>query len=234
VAARENILNRIRAAQGRAGAPAPQERAAVVDYIKAHPQGPRPKSDWEPVARFCDRALGLASTLAEAPSLAGVPQAVATYLASNSLPLAAVCWPEFGTLDWQGTGLAVDARAAGESDLVGITGCFCAIAETGTLMLLSGLDTPPGASLLPETHIAVVNVNRIVPGMEEAWTLLRAESGGVMPRAVNFISGPSRTADIEQTVTLGAHGPYRVHIILLGAGTIAASGGEASGRGGTK
>ena len=234
MAARANILNRIRAAQGRGGAPTPQERAAVAGYIKAHPQGPRPKSDWEPVARFRDRALSLASTLAEVPSLDSVPQAVAAYLASNSLPPAAVCWPEFGTLDWQGTGLAVDARAAGESDLVGITGCFCAIAETGTLMLLSGLDTPPGASLLPETHIAVVNVNRIVPGMEEAWTLLRAESGGVMPRAVSFISGPSRTADIEQTVTLGAHGPYRVHIILLGAGTIAASGGEASGRGGTK
>ena len=213
--ARDDILARIRAAQGRVGAQTPQERAAVAGYINAHPQGPRPKSDWEPVARFRDRALGLASTLAEVPSLVGVPQAVATYIASNSLPRAAVCWPEFGTLDWRGAGLAVDARAAGEADLVGITGCFCAIAETGTLMLLSGPDTPPGASLLPETHIAVVNVNRIVPGMEEAWALLRAELGGVMPRAVTFLSGPSRTADIEQTVTLGAHGPYRVHIVLI-------------------
>jgi L-lactate dehydrogenase complex protein LldG len=213
--ARENILNRIRAAQGRAGAPTPQERAAVVDYIDAHPQGPRPNSDWEPVARFRDRALSLASTLDEVLSLADVPQAVATYLATHSLPLAAVCWPDLRTLDWRGAGLAVDARAAAEADLVGITGCFCAVAETGTLMLLSGPDTPPGASLLPETHIAVVNVNRIVPGMEEAWALLRAELGGVMPRAVTFLSGPSRTADIEQTVTLGAHGPYRVHIVLI-------------------
>ena len=215
MSSRDSILARIRAAQGRVATPTPRERAAVVDYIKAHPQGPRPKSDWEPVARFRDRALSLASTLAEAPSLDSVPQAVATYLASNSLPLAAVCWPEFGTLDWRGAGLAVDARAAAEADLVGITGCFCAVAETGTLMLLSGPDTPPGASLLPETHIAVVNVNRIVPGMEEAWALLRAERGGVMPRAVTFLSGPSRTADIEQTVTLGAHGPYRVHIVLI-------------------
>jgi len=225
MAARENILNRIRAAQGRAGAPTPRERAAVVDYISAHPQSPRPKSDWEPVARFRDRALGLASTLAEVPSLAGVPQAVAAYLASNSLPLAAVCWPEFTTLDWRGAGVAVEARAARESDLVGITGCFCAIAETGTLMLLSGPDTPPGASLLPETHIAIVNSNRIVRGMEDAWELLRAERPLALPRAVSFISGPSRTADIEQTVTLGAHGPYRVHIILLGAG---AGSGEPS------
>ena len=234
MSARDNILARIRAAQGRAGAPSLQERTAVAAYITAHPQGPRPQSDWEPVARFRDRALSLASTLTEVTSVTGVPEAIATYLTSHSLPPAAVCWPEFGTLDWRGAGLAVEARAAGESDLVGITGCFCAIAETGTLVLLSGPDTPPGASLLPETHIAVVNVNRIVPGMEEAWTLLRAAPGGAMPRAVNFISGPSRTADIEQTVTLGAHGPYRVHIVLISASPVAASGGEAAGCGGTK
>ena len=218
MAARENILNRIRAAQGHAGSPTPQERAAVLDYIHAHPQSPRPKSDWEPVARFRDRALSLASTLAEVPSLDGVPQAVAAYLQGNSLPPAAVCWPEFTTLDWQGAGLAVEARAVRESDLVGVTGCFCAIAETGTLMLLSGPDTPPTASLLPETHIAIVNPSRILRGMEDAWELLRTERAAALPRAVNFVSGPSRTADIEQTVTLGAHGPYRVHIILLGAG----------------
>jgi L-lactate dehydrogenase complex protein LldG len=59
-----------------------------------------------------------------------------------------------------------------------------------------------------------VRGSRIVRNMEEAWALCRAETR-VLPRAVNFISGPSRTADIEQTVTLGAHGPYRVHIVLV-------------------
>jgi L-lactate dehydrogenase complex protein LldG len=68
-------------------------------------------------------------------------------------------------------------------------------------------------SLLPETHIAIVAADRVVAYMEQAWELARAELGR-LPRAVNFISGPSRTADIEQTVTLGAHGPYRVHVIL--------------------
>ena len=99
----------------------------------------------------------------------------------------------------------------------GITGAYCAIAETGTLMMLSGVATPGVTSLLPETHIAVLRVSRIVRGMEDAWALLRAERGATaMPRAVNFISGPSRTADIEQTLVMGAHGPYRVHIILTG------------------
>ena len=111
-------------------------------------------------------------------------------------------------------GLTVDTRGAEDHDLVGISGCFCAIAETGTLMLVSGPDTPASVSLLPETHIALVPASRIVAGMEEGFALARAELGQ-LPRAVNFISGPSRTGDIEQTIVLGAHGPYRVHLILL-------------------
>jgi L-lactate dehydrogenase complex protein LldG len=124
-----------------------------------------------------------------------------------------VCWPEFVALDWRSAGIEIVLRAARDTDLVGITGAFCAIAETGTLMTMSGRDTPAAVSLLPETHIAVVRKSRIVRGMEEAWQLMRDELNEP-PRAVTFISGPSRTADIEQTVTLGAHGPYRVHVIL--------------------
>jgi L-lactate dehydrogenase complex protein LldG len=80
-------------------------------------------------------------------------------------------------------------------------------------MMLSGKDTPPSTSLLPETHIAILDPSRIVASMEDAWDLMRKEFKQP-PRAVNFISGPSRTADIEMTVTLGAHGPYRVLVIL--------------------
>jgi L-lactate dehydrogenase complex protein LldG len=151
-------------------------------------------------------------------ALAAVPAAVARYLEASGLPRAAVCWQEFMALDWSGAGMQVEARAARDSDLVGITGAFCAVAETGTLMTVSGRDTPATVSLLPETHVAVVRASRIVRGMEEAWQLARSELGR-LPRAVNFISGPSRSADIEQTVTLGAHGPYRVHVIVVaGAG----------------
>jgi len=169
--------------------------------------------EWDPVARFRERALGLASTVDDVDALAAVPTAAARYLRAHSLPLSAVCWAEFGALDWRAAGLEIAVREARDVDLVGITGAFCAIAETGTLMTMSGRATPAAASLLPETHIAVVRRSRIVRGMEEAWQLMRDEIGPP-PRAVTFISGPSRTADIEQTVTLGAHGPYRVHIIL--------------------
>ncbi|SPC13337.1 Lactate utilization protein C 1 (fragment) [Cupriavidus taiwanensis] len=81
-------------------------------------------------------------------------------------------------------------------------------------MLLSGPSTFASAALLPETHLAVVPRSRIVAGLEDAFALVRSERGE-LPRATNIISGPSRTGDIEQTIVLGAHGPYRVHVILV-------------------
>ena len=214
MSARENILARIRAKQGKPAQAAGAELEAVHSYLAAHPHSPRPAAGWEPVGRFRERALGLASTVDQVESAAAVPAAVARYLQAGSLPRSAVCWPELAPLGWQGAGVRIEAREARDTDPVGITGAYCAIAETGTLMLLSGARTPASVSLLPETHVAIVSKARVVPGMEEAWQLLRAQHGS-LPRAVNFISGPSRTADIEQTVTLGAHGPYRVHVILV-------------------
>jgi L-lactate dehydrogenase complex protein LldG len=215
MSSRDNILARIRARQGKPAAPTAAEHEAMRSHIQSHSGSPRPRMEWDPVARFRECAVGLASTVDEVETLDAVPAAVARYLKANSLPRAAVCWQELMALDWSGAGIRVEARAARDTDLVGITGAFCAIAETGTLMTMSGRDTPSTVSLLPETHIAVVRKSRIVRGMEEAWQLMRDELGEP-PRAVNFISGPSRTADIEQTVTLGAHGPYRVHIVLAG------------------
>lgn len=214
MSARDNILARIRARQGKGARPDAAEREGLQSYIRSHPGSPRPAMAWDPLARFKEQALRLASTVDEVSALDGIPAAAARYLRQHGLPLLAVCWPQFADLPWRGAGLEVESRAARDTDLVGITGAFCAIAETGTLMTLSGAGTPATVSLLPETHIAIVPASRIVRGMEEAWNLARTELGS-LPRAVNFISGPSRTADIEQTVTVGAHGPYRVHIVLV-------------------
>lgn len=213
--ARTRILARIREAQGRPESPAAGELAAVRSHLQAHPRNPGPRVSEDRAALFRERALALVSTVEDVPALAEVPARVAAYLRERSLPERAVCWTGLEVLDWAASGVQVEARGARGDDMVGITGVFCAIAETGTLVVLSGPRTPPSASLLPETHIAVLERERIVATMEDAWALVRGEEGG-MPRAVNFISGPSRTADIEQTVTLGAHGPYRVHIIVVG------------------
>jgi len=122
------------------------------------------------------------------------------------------------SLDWAGMaaggGKAADGEAAG-GIRASVTEAFCAIAETGTVMLLSGPENPVRLNFLPEVHVVVVSTRDIVGGYEEAWDRLRREMGeGAMPRTVNWITGPSRTADIEQTLILGAHGPRALHVLL--------------------
>jgi len=222
--AREAVFARIRAAQKRGAAVTESERAAVADYLARHPAGPRPPLAGDLVARLRAAAERMASTVEEVAGWAAAPAAVARYLATHGLGGSAVAWATLADLDWAGAGLAVEARPPKRderdgADPVGITGCYCALAETGTLVLLSSPQTPAATHLLPATHIALVPASRIVATMEDAFALLRAERSGVeamMPRAINMVSGPSRTGDIEQTIVLGAHGPFRVHLVIVG------------------
>lgn len=212
--ARRNILARIRAGQGRDGAPADDEREAAADYLARHPEGPRPPMPDDLVTRFVEQAGKMSTTVDLVDAMHDVPAATQRYLASQSLPVHAIAWQTLQDLAWSDAGLEVEFRKPVDADKVGITGCFCATAETGTLVLLSGPQTYASAGLLPETHVAIVPASRIVAGHEDAFALIRAERGE-LPRAVNFVSGPSRTGDIEQTIVLGAHGPYRVHAIVV-------------------
>jgi L-lactate dehydrogenase complex protein LldG len=216
-AARRSILARIRAAQGRGATPEAPEREAVADYLARHPEGPRPPLEGDLVARFVGEARKMSTTVDEVEGLAAVPAAAARYLDEHALAKQAVAWQTLDApdmFDWTRAGLHVEFRKPEDRDLVGLTGCFCATAETGSLVLLSSPQTWASGALLPETHIAVVPASRIVAGHEDAFALIRAERGE-LPRAVNFVSGPSRTGDIEQTIILGAHGPYRVHVIVV-------------------
>lgn len=220
--ARASILQRIRTNQRRTGPSTDAERALAEEYMARHPAGPRPVLTGDLMGHFRQMAERMSSTVDEVGTLAEAPNAVVRYLMSQGLGPRAVVWPQLAQLGWAAAGLEVEARRPKRdesqgADLVGITGCFCALAETGTLVLTSSGDTPASTHLLPETHIALVPASRIVAGMEDAFVLMRAERGGVanmMPRAVNMVSGPSRTGDIEQTIVLGAHGPYRVHIVI--------------------
>jgi L-lactate dehydrogenase complex protein LldG len=223
---RDTVLGRVRQALGKTGT----DPAALADaqaYLDAHARGPVPAFDADRALRFIRRAGDMESTVARVNHRDEIPAAVASYL--NALELApalvaqlisqqshcGVCWPEFADLDWAKAGLSIEARPTVGDDRLGITGVFCAIAETGTLVVVSGADTPTATTLLPDTHVAIVSANRIVDTMEDTFALIRKERGSV-PRAINMISGPSRTGDIEQTIVLGAHGPFRVHILVVG------------------
>jgi L-lactate dehydrogenase complex protein LldG len=209
--ARDKILSRLKAARSRAQA---QPIQPLTAHLAAHPRGPRPPPQSDLLKCFKERAAKLSSDVLEASHIREVPELVAGYLRERQLPMQGTCWTSLAGLPWVEAGLEMQARIATNHDLVGVTGTFCGIAETGTLMLLSGPATPASTSLLPETHVAVIDPRRIVATMEDGWDLLRQECDH-LPRAINFVSGPSRTADIEQTVTLGAHGPYRVLLILV-------------------
>jgi L-lactate dehydrogenase complex protein LldG len=104
------------------------------------------------------------------------------------------------------------------SDAVCLTQGFAGIAETGTLMLPSGPARPTSNNLLPDIAMVLIEASRIVASYEDAFDLLRTELGA-MPRNVMLVTGPSRSADIEQTLELGAHGPRRLHVLIIdGAG----------------
>ena len=120
------------------------------------------------------------------------------------------------------TGLFWKSSNDGRSPRIGlgVQHGYAGIAETGTLMLPSSPGRPTTLNILPETEIVVLRATRVVGAYEEAWDLLRAENrdpltGGPMPRNVMLVTGPSRSADIEQTLELGAHGPRRLHVVLV-------------------
>lgn len=110
------------------------------------------------------------------------------------------------------------ARIA-EAEL-GLTGADLAIAETGTLVLVSGAGRPRSTALLPPYHVAIFDRTALVESLQQAGLVLEAWHDGAPPAsrgaAIHFITGPSRTADIELTLTRGVHGPKEVHAVFVG------------------
>jgi L-lactate dehydrogenase complex protein LldG len=226
-AARDQILAGIRQALKR-GPLATAQQAALTDRLVAPPRNlvPARASSLDhsgQVALFIAMAEQAQATVARCGAAGAAPGAIVDYLARHNLPSRIVLTPDpaLDICPWGNRPmLEVRRGRAEDSDAVGVTACFAGIAETGTLMLLSGARSPTRNNFLPETHIVLLRRVQIVASYEDAWSRLRAErrrpeGGFAMPRSVNFITGPSRTADIEQRVELGAHGPRRVHIVLI-------------------
>ncbi|MYG51427.1 MAG: lactate utilization protein C [Rhodospirillaceae bacterium] len=168
---------------------------------------------------FEDYAAGADATVARVASAGDVPAAVADFLKMHNLPADLVRAPDadLDAIPWadQPT-LALEARKAEEPDAVSVTAAFGAVAETGTLVTVSGDDNPTTLTFLPENHIVVLWADRIAGDYEAQWSALRARYGdGALPRTVTLVTGPSRSADIEQTLQLGAHGPRRLHIVIV-------------------
>lgn len=219
--ARSQILNGIRRSLQR-GEVSGDVRGAVESRLATPPRGPSVAraqlAQPEKIALFCQWAETNNATVARVDA-AGVPAEVTAYLARNNLPATAAMAPSplLEGFDWAGQKMLTLRRGRGEgSDQVSITGAFAGIAETGTLVMASGPDHPVTLNLLPDTHVVVLREQDIVGGYEDVWMRLRQRYGkDRMPRTVNTITGPSRTGDIEQALELGAHGPRRMHIVVV-------------------
>jgi L-lactate dehydrogenase complex protein LldG len=124
--------------------------------------------------------------------------------------------PRVSGLDWTSQPLLEISTGTTEGDdLVSVTGAFSGVAETGTLALTSGAPSPTLLNFLPENHIVVLDAQDLSGSYEDLWARLKARYGAEMPRTLNLVTGPSRSGDIEQTILMGAHGPKRLHIILV-------------------
>ncbi len=200
--------------------------ATVAARLAAPQRGPVPdRSQGDHAARiglFADMATEAAAQVVRVDGLAGVPAAVAAYLKAENLPAEVRLAPDraLKALPWETEPLlTLSDGPARPADAVSLTSAFAGIAETGTLMLCSGPEGPTTLYFLPETHVVVLRTSQVVGPYEDAWDRLRQAYGAAgLPRTVNLITGPSRTADIEQTIQLGAHGPRRLCILLVDDG----------------
>jgi L-lactate dehydrogenase complex protein LldG len=209
--ARDEILGGIRRALGRSELDA-ATRARIDARLRSPTPNLLPRVGGDVVDQFLSRARTLGMTVTRIERVDRAPAAVAAYVAERRLPRRVVAAAAIRALPWPQE-LDVRVGPAGRDDLVSVTPCFAAVAETGSLALVSGPESPTTLNFVPDDHIVILEAKRIVRHQEEVWRWLRSELP-VLPRTVNLISGPSRTADVEQVVQLGVHGPRRVHVLL--------------------
>jgi len=218
--ARGAVLERLRQALHRRGPGASEARDAVLARLEAAAPGLIPaRGDLGHEGRiqlFTAEAEAVHATVRRLRRYDALPEALARYLRERNLPLQLVMAsdPLLGELDWRRSMVTVRARRARDDDAVGLTLAFAGIAETGTLMLCSTPETPTTLAFLPETSIVVVAAGRVLRAYEDGLRLLYEEQR-TLPRSINFVTGPSRSGDIEQTLQLGAHGPRRLHIVIV-------------------
>ena len=192
--ARDDILSRIRARRLKS-APRPQSYTP-----------PKPSADL--AAQFAERATRLFAEVRVLDGESEIPSAVAELLRAHNLP-AVVHLPGAEDFHLAKAGLSVEATPPGPDDTA-LARAPLAIAETGTLVYPAAADRPASWHFRPGFEISVLRARDIVPHLETALSRI-----GVLPHTINLVSGPSRTADIEQTLELGAHGPKALAILII-------------------
>jgi L-lactate dehydrogenase complex protein LldG len=220
--ARNAILSRIRTSQ-KVGSDDSSRKAAIEERM-AHPplgiipqRGQLPKT--ERIALFQAMAEKYNATVTHIAAITDLPTEISAYLKARNLParIRMGADPLLASAPFDNGTLEILHGATQGDDLVGVSHAFGGVAESGSLVIATGTDNPTTLNFLPEYHIVAVMADHIDGDMESAFARHRAIQGkGQMPRTLHFITGPSRSADIEQTILLGAHGPRALHIVIMG------------------
>jgi L-lactate dehydrogenase complex protein LldG len=218
MSARDDIYARLRTSLD-AGGSINQRRTAVADRIAAPPRIALMERvhNIDLVETFKQRAGDLGVTLSHVAALADLGPAVADYLRAHNLAQTAKISPDLANLNvvWPAS-LDVTAGGTDGNDPVGVALARAGVAETGTVVMASGAASPTKLNYLPESHIVVLAASAIVASYEQGLDIARGQDqAALLPRTINWISGPSRTADIEQTILVGVHGPKRIHIVIV-------------------
>jgi len=185
--ARENILSRIRAA---------------LRTETPRPVAPTDAPIWPPVGdveqRFCSEFTAVRGELLDSA------QQLREFLKA---------FPKIVT---DGSALVrqttSDGAATAQEADIGVTGCDCLVAQTGSIVVSTRASGGRALSVLPPVHLVVARRDQIVPDLAAAFTLLRQRYDGHWPSALSLVTGPSRTSDIEKVLVLGAHGPKRLAV----------------------
>ena len=111
----------------------------------------------------------------------------------------------------EAAGYVVHRGAAPELEGAEVSEASYGLADTGSVVLMASSEEPRARSLLPEVHVSLLREDRILSGLDELFAVL----GGDLPSALAIVTGPSRSADIEQSLTVGVHGPGEEHVVLL-------------------
>lgn len=207
-ASRARILTAVKQGAGHA-APKPSP-----NIVPTRGQGTPP----ELVERLAATLTAASVTVLPVAALADIGPAIVDYLVARNLPMRLAAAPDARLDALEGDRrLTVRRGPAGRDDLVGVTMAAAGIAENGCLMLVSGGETPNSLNFLPDISVVVLEAKDVVGSYENAWDAVRARFGTIMPRTVTLVAGPSRTADIEQIILHGAHGPRQLAVVLVGS-----------------
>ncbi len=192
-------------------------QAKLKRRLEQAPQLIRPKLPDGLQACFMEKLTLSGGTFEQLDTGDAVPAVIAGFLQRQGLSMKIRVAPALRGIAW-GDRLEVTCGTTRGDDLVSVTPAFCAVAETGSVVLLSSDASPTLLNFLPDVHIVVVETTQLVSHYEDVWVKLRALGG--IPRSVNFITGPSKTADVEQTLQIGAHGPRCLHVVLMGKSSV--------------